>query len=69
MNLKELRLSLGLNQKECSEYLKMSVRNYQIYETDIKKENTSKYKTLLNKLKAYKLDLDENKNELQDEEK
>ena len=63
MNLKELRLSLGLNQKECSEYLKMSVRNYQIYETDIKKENTSKYKTLLNKLKAYKLDLDENKNE------
>ena len=32
MTLKELRISKGLNQAQCAEYLGMSTRNYQNYE-------------------------------------
>lgn len=33
VTLKELRISKGLNQAQCAEYLGMSTRNYQNYET------------------------------------
>lgn len=34
VTLKELRISKGLNQAQCAEYLGMSTRNYQNYEND-----------------------------------
>lgn len=53
MTLKELRISKGLSQVECAKYLNMSVRNYQNYESDIKKVNTYKYNDIYNKLVNY----------------
>ena len=38
VTLKELRISKGLNQAQCAEYLGMSTRNYQNYENDAAKE-------------------------------
>lgn len=40
VTLKELRISKGLNQAQCAEYLGMSTRNYQNYENDAAKANT-----------------------------
>ena len=53
MKLKELRISKGLSQKECAEFLKMTVRNYQNYENKPEKENTAKYHAIFRKLEAY----------------
>ena len=43
MTLKELRISKGLNQAQCAEYLGMSTRNYPNYENDAAKANTARY--------------------------
>lgn len=53
MTLKQLRISKGLNQSMCAEYLGMSVRNYQNYENDSSKINTSKYNLIYKKLEEY----------------
>lgn len=53
MTLKELRLSKGLSQAKCADYLGMSVRNYQNYENDEKKAATAKYNAIYQKLEAY----------------
>lgn len=53
MTLKELRISKGLTQSECAEYLGMTSRNYQNYEYDKNKENTVKYNAIFKKLETY----------------
>ena len=53
MTLKKLRMSKGLSQAECAEYLGMSTRNYQNYENNADKENTAKYNAIYKKLEAY----------------
>ena len=57
MNLKELRLSKGLTQKECAKYLNISLRSYQIYENDLSENKSPKYMMLCNKLQSYKSDV------------
>ena len=52
MDLRELRISLGLTQLECANYLKMSLRNYQNYENNITK-NIAKKNALFKKLEQY----------------
>lgn len=51
--LKELRISKGLNQAQCAEYLGMSTRNYQNYENDAAKANTARYHAIYQKLESY----------------
>ena len=53
MTLKELRISKGLNQAQCAEYLGMSTRNYQNYENDAAKANTARYHAIYRKLESY----------------
>ena len=53
MTLKELRISKGLSQGECAKYLGMSTRNYQNYENDPGKTNTTKYNAVYQKLEIY----------------
>ena len=53
MPLKELRISKGLNQAQCAEYLGMSTRNYQNYENDAAKANTARYHAIYQKLESY----------------
>ena len=53
MTIKELRISKGLSQVECAEYLGMSVRNYQNYESGKNSRATAKYNALYKKLEAY----------------
>jgi len=53
LKLKELRISKGLNQKECAEFLGMTVRNYQNYENKPEKENTAKYHAIVRKLELF----------------
>jgi len=53
VKLKELRISKGLSQKECAEFLGMTVRNYQNYENKPEKENTAKYHAIVRKLEVY----------------
>ena len=53
VTLKELRISKGLNQAQCAEYLGMSTRNYQNYENDAAKANTAKYHAIYQKLESY----------------
>ena len=53
MILKELRISKGLNQAQCAEYLGMSTRNYQNYENDAAKANTARYHAIYQKLESY----------------
>ena len=50
VTLKELRISKGLNQARCAEYLGMSTRNYQNYENDAAKANTARYHAIYQKL-------------------
>lgn len=57
MNLKELRLSKGLTQKECAKYLNISLRSYQIYENDLSENKSTKYMMIFNKLQSYKNDI------------
>ena len=56
MNLKELRLSKGLTQKECAKYLNISLRSYQIYENDLSENKSTKYTMIFNKLQSYTSD-------------
>ena len=53
MSIKDLRISIGLTQKECADYLGMSLRNYQNYESDEEKINTVRYNAIVRKLEAY----------------
>ncbi len=53
VTLKELRISKGLNQAQCAEYLGMSTRNYQNYENDAAKANTARYYAIYQKLESY----------------
>ena len=53
VTLKELRISKGLNQAQCAEYLGMSTRNYQNYENDASKANTARYHAIYQKLESY----------------
>ena len=53
VTLKELRISKGLNQAQCAEYLGMSTRNYQNYENDAAKANTARYYAIFQKLESY----------------
>ena len=53
VTLKELRISKGLNQAQCAEYLGMSTRNYQNYENDAVKANTARYHAIYRKLESY----------------
>jgi len=53
VTLKELRISRGLNQAQCAEYLGMSTRNYQNYENDAAKANTARYHAIYQKLESY----------------
>lgn len=53
MTLKQLRISKGLSQIECADYLGMSVRNYQNYENDERKIKTAKYNAIYQKVEAY----------------
>ena len=53
VTLKELRISKGLNQAQCAEYLGMSTRNYQNYENDAVKANTARYHAIYQKLESY----------------
>lgn len=55
MNLKELRISKGLGQKECAKYLGMSTRNYQNYENDDTKKSTARYHAIYHMLEAYSM--------------
>lgn len=53
VTLKELRISKGLNQAQCAEYLGMSTRNYQNYENAAAKANTARYHAIYQKLESY----------------
>lgn len=53
MTLKELRISKGLTQDECAEYLGMSTRNYQNYENNPDKVNTTRYNDIFRRLENY----------------
>ena len=53
VTLKELRISKGLNQAQCAEYLGMSTRKYQNYENDAAKANTARYHAIYQKLESY----------------
>ena len=55
MTLKELRISKGLGQKDCADFLGMTVRNYQNYENKAEKVNTAKYHAIYQKLESYKI--------------
>ncbi len=57
MTLKELRISKGLNQAQCADFLGMTTRNYQNYENDIKKTNTAKYHAIYKQLESYQSDI------------
>lgn len=53
MTLKEIRKKKHLTQIECSKYLGIPNRTYQNYENDITKQNSIKYKYMLQKLEEY----------------
>lgn len=59
LTLKELRKSKNLTQAECADYLKMPLRTYQNYETDISKVNSMKYEFIIQKLEKHGF-IDEN---------
>jgi len=52
-DLKELRLSKNLTQKEASAILGVSLRSYKEYENSEKKVGTLKYKSMINELEKY----------------
>lgn len=56
MTLKQLRISKGLSQVECAEYLGMSTRNYQNYENNADKEKTARYHAIYKKMESYARD-------------
>jgi len=56
VTLKQLRISKGLSQAECAEYLGMSTRNYQNYENNADKESTARYHAIYQKIEVYARD-------------
>lgn len=52
-SLKELRLQKGLTQKRASEIIGVSLRTYKSYENDDLKNNTAKYKYMVELLDRY----------------
>ena len=56
MNLKELRVSKGLSQKDASFFLSIPLRTYKRLENEPNYSVNSKYSYALNKLKDYKKD-------------
>jgi len=53
MTLKQLRKEKKLTQAACAKFLGIPVRTYQNYETDPNKQDTMKYRFMLQKLEAY----------------
>ena len=53
MSLKQLRLSKGLTQQKCAEYLGVSLRSYKRYEADESKINALKADAIRRALEAY----------------
>ena len=53
MDLKELRISKKITQKEAADVLGVSLRSYKSYENEVSKINTNKYQYLCEKLSAY----------------
>lgn len=53
MDLKRIRASLGLTQKEVSEIVNVPLRTYQNYENDKTKEETIKYRYIRSELMKY----------------
>jgi len=53
MTLRELRKNKGITQQEAADFVGMPLRTYSNYENDIKKEDTIKYKYILEKLYSY----------------
>lgn len=52
--LKELRIRKNLTQAECAAILGISTRTYMRYENDVSKQDTLKYKYIVEKLTRYK---------------
>ena len=61
MNLKELRVSKGLSQKDASFFLSIPLRTYKRLENEPNYSKNSKYSYALNKLKDYKKEVANNK--------
>ena len=53
MTLKELRKAKGITQKQAADFVGVPLRTYHIYENDLKKYDTIKYKYILEKLYVY----------------
>lgn len=51
MTLKEIRLAKRITQTEACKYLGVSLRSYKEYENNLNKENTFKYKYMMEELK------------------
>jgi len=54
MTLKELRINKGLSQKDCADFLNMTVRNYQNYESG-SYSNVARYNYIYKKIESYSL--------------
>jgi len=61
MNLKELRVSKGLSQKDASFFLSIPLRTYKRLENEPNYSKNSKYSYALNKLREYKKEVANNK--------
>ena len=59
MTLKQLRKQKKLTQAACAAYLGVPLRTYQNYENDAQKQDSMKYRFMLQKLDQYGI-LDEN---------
>lgn len=57
-SLKELRISKKLTQKEASSLVGVSLRSYKDYENDVTKENTPKYRFMMQEIEKH-ITLDE----------
>ena len=53
MELKELRKSKMLTQRDCAKYLAIPLRTYQNYESDPSKHDSIKYRYMMEKLSQY----------------
>ena len=53
MTIKELRVSKGMTQKQCAEYLNIPLRTYCRYESGGQKINPIKYQYIIGKLNSY----------------
>jgi hypothetical protein len=53
MELKQLRQQKGITQVECAQYLGVPLRTYKTYENDERKQQTIKYKYMVEKLNSF----------------